>query len=74
VNPPALWEVYQVIRDEGFDVAASDHAAIFIDVNLSAARTGGQALRCLRSREDAVSGMTSANRDGVFLSATPQSA
>ena len=34
VNPPTLWEVYQEIEEEGPGVAASDHAAIFIDLNL----------------------------------------
>lgn len=34
VNPPTLWQVYEEIEEQGPEVAASDHAAIFIDVNM----------------------------------------
>lgn len=34
VNPPQDWGVYEEIEQEGSGVAASDHAAIFVDINL----------------------------------------
>jgi hypothetical protein len=33
-HPPQDWGVYEEIEQEGSGVAASDHAAIFVDINL----------------------------------------